>query len=306
VNILLYSPGQDTGGQGVRLKALLERHVPGIVVRSAIWKTTYLDYPTDVVISRPREARELFRWADVIHLRHSLRPWTQFGGVKPALLHHHGARFIANHGPIFREADRLGIPQVVSGLEMQQLEPGTAWLPQPHDIAGLAVYRPRRRSSGPLRIVQCPTRQSKGSELVQAAVSRLSERHDIEFDVVQGVSWEECLRRKSRADIFVDQVGPLAYGYGNNSVEAWAMGLPVVSEAPGAGVRDRMLAAWGELPFVDAGEGLETRLEALIVDPMLRDRYAERGLAHARRYHDYPAIAAQLMAYYERSTGAAA
>lgn len=303
MNLLIYSPGQDTGGQGVRLKELLERHTD-LTVRSAIHKVTYLNYPTDIVLESPQQARDLFRWADVIHLRHTIVPWRQFGGPKPALLHHHGARFIRNHRQIFRNVDRLGIPQVVSGLEMQELEPGTAWLPQPHDLAALAQYR-RRRHSGPLRIVQCPTRASKGTAAVLEAVGRLSQRYDIELDIVEGVNWEVCLARKGRADIFIDQVGPLAYGYGNNSVEAWAMGIPVVSEAPGHGVNDRMRAAWGDLPFVDAGQGLEAALESLIRSSDLRTEYADRGLAHARRFHDYPAVAAQLMAYYRPDMRAA-
>jgi hypothetical protein len=298
VKVLIYSPGQDTGGQGARIKELLERHVPGLEVHSAIWTTTYIGYPTDIVLRDAADARRWLRWSDVLHMRHSLRHWCALGGPRPAVLHHHGRRFISGHEWRSAEAVEYGIRQVVSGLEMQALEPVCEWLPQPHDLDALARWRDPR--PGTVRIVQCPTRASKGADLVRAAVRELAERYDVTFERVEGVAWEESLRRKGGADIFVDQVGPGAYGYGNNAVEAWAMGIPVVSEAPDPAVRERMVAAWGELPFLAPTPDvpLVRVLEELIRSAALREEWAGRGHAHARRYHDYPAVAGQLAALY--------
>jgi hypothetical protein len=302
MKVLIYSTGQDTGGQGTRLKTLLERHT-SLEVRSAIVKPTYLGYPTDRVVASDEETQALFDWADVLHLRHVLTGWEKFSGIRarPTFLHHHGAHFIDHHRRIYTSADALGIRQFVSGLEMQTLERGTTWLPQPHDLDALAAIRAAEyRPSDVIRIAQAPTRESKGWKLVQTAVRRLAHRYPVEFDLIHGVSWDECLRRKARADILVDQVGPGAYGYGNNAVEAWAMGIPVISEAPDPAVRSLMLDTWTRLPFfeVHAERTIERALRALIADDGLRGEYAMRGLGHARLYHDYPAIAKWLSAAY--------
>jgi hypothetical protein len=298
MRVLIHSTGQDTGGQGSRIKELLERHVEGIEVRSAIVKETYIGYPTDVLIRDSRHAQELFDWADVLHLRHRLIAWKQCSGdrARPTILHHHGTFFIENHRWFYPEVDGLGIRQFVSGLEMQEMEPGCTWLPQPHDMDALsAIRRKVYRRHSTLRIVQCPTRPSKGTAIVREAVARLAERYDFDFEVISGVSWAECLRQKARADIFIDQIGPGAWGYGNNAVEAWAMGMPVISEAPDPKVHARMLNAWGELPFLSThGSTVEVQLERLITSKALREEYAARGEAHGRAFHDYPVGARQL------------
>lgn len=302
MRVLIHSTGQDTGGQGSRIKELLERHVEGIEVRSAIVSQTYIGYPTDVLIQGERHAQELFDWADVLHLRHRLIAWKQYSGkrARPTVLHHHGTFFIDNHPKLYPEAKHLGMLQFVSGLEMQEMEPGTVWLPQPHDMDALAAIRRKVfRRHNTLRIVQCPTRPSKGTAIVQEAVKRLAEQHDFEFEVVSGVSWAECLARKARADIFIDQIGPGAWGYGNNAVEAWAMGMPVISEAPDPKVHRRMLDTWGELPFLSThGSTVEEQLERLITSKPLREEYAARGEAHGRAFHDYPVVARQLSETY--------
>jgi len=314
--VLIYSTGQDTGGQGSRIKDLLERYsqAPVFEVHSAIVSPTYLGYPTDLVVDPTTEAgcqfiQGLFDWADVLHLRHVLNAWRQFSGdrARPTIMHHHSESFFEKHASLSAECIRLGIRQVVSGIELQVLEPRvTTWLPQPHDLPALAAIRQRlvaadgleRKSARHVRIVHCPTRASKGTALIEAAIEKLSSHYPIEFDLVRGVSWAECLERKARADIFIDQVGPKAFGYGNNGVEAWAMGIPVISEAPDPTAHAAMLQMWGKLPFYEVWAPthkiLAQKLEDLIVSADLRAEYAALGQDHVQKYHSFPAVAHQL------------
>lgn len=79
-------------------------------------------------------------------------------------------------------------------------------------------------------IAHAPTnREVKSTAAFLEAVDRLrAEGHDIEVDLIEGRTWDECLERKARADIYFDQV---KLGYGNNSVECWGMGIPVIAGA---------------------------------------------------------------------------
>jgi hypothetical protein len=310
MRVLIYSTGQDTGGQGTRIKELLERHVPNIEVRSIIHTPTYIGYPTDIVLplGDHESIQHWFDWADVLHLRHLIDPLYKYGRTlfRPAILHQHGTKFINNHHKSFPRVAALGIPQFVSGMEMHQMEPQTHWLPQPHDIEALIALKesiPRDRPDNVIRIIQAPTRESKGPYLVAAAIeelrSRLPKRRKIEFESIRGVSWAECLRRKAQGDIFIDQVGPGAWGYGNNSVEAWAMEMPVISEGPPEALA-HMRETWGELPFLTPTKThtLADILEELVLSRDMRGEWAAKGLVQALRFHDYPAIAKQLNTAY--------
>ncbi|MDZ7295595.1 MAG: glycosyltransferase, partial [candidate division KSB1 bacterium] len=94
--------------------------------------------------------------------------------------------------------------------------------------------------------------------------------------------------RKAECDIFVDQLGDL--GYGINSLEALAMGIPVCScLAPGFAER------YPDHPFVvvDAGN-LRQELVRLINDAGLRQRLGAAGRAWVLRYHDSRRVAAHI------------
>ena len=94
------------------------------------------------------------------------------------------------------------------------------------------------------------------------------------------------MRRKGRADLFVDQV---LLGYGCNAIEAWGMGIPVIAgvdpEKAKAIVkqyippdtRDVMLSIWGELPFYESTEeGLYDSISAFLNKPSLLKKWTLR------------------------------
>lgn len=89
-------------------------------------------------------------------------------------------------------------------------------------------YKENIDRTNPLRIVHAPSRPFiKGREYLHKAVNELSEEgYHIELDLVTDVSNSEAIERYRRADIAVDQ---LRIGwYGVFSVEAMALGLPVI------------------------------------------------------------------------------
>lgn len=285
MNIVVISPGADTGGQGYRIKQSFERYgANDFKVRAVHAKDNYIKYPSDVFMTK-KIVQELYDWADVVHFKNrlDLYPIYDRGQKKPVVIHHQGTRLRDNAKACQIEDRSVGAVPLVSTVDLLEVYPEAVWLPAPADIDFLAGYR-IKRSREEVRICQAPTaRKIKSTDLLISTVNELSKRRPILLDIVEGLPWKVALSRKGRCDIFVDQ---LILGYGNNAIEAWAMGLPVVAGVRSPWVREKMIEVWGQLPFYEANESnLEEKLEDLIKSPELREEYGARGLAHVQRFH---------------------
>lgn len=257
-------------------------------------RDTYIRYPADLRWDK-KKATELWKWADVVHLNNGIENYKRFGGGKPVVIHHQGTRLRTDPEKVSGEAKSIGATEVVSTLDLIDCAPGSSWLPSAFDIAEITAYR-RENKTTTIRIAHAPTARSvKGTQYVIDAVEMLKEFYDIKFDLIEGLQWKACLSRKGMADIFIDQ---LVLGYGNNAIEAWAMGIPVVCGVTTA--RGRMLETFGELPFYEATpETLVERLADLIESKELREEYGERGLKHVQTWHDEKVVAEILRNIYE-------
>jgi hypothetical protein len=316
VNVLNISSGQDTGGQQLRTARAFRKHAPDWTYTTVTKRSTF--YPIENPWSGGRIRREWWPAADVIHAHNNLLGIDRFErklGRKPTVLHMHGTIYRSNPD-LSQTRDALVI---VSTMDLWALHPDkTEWLPAPYDIDWLASLRPTEwveHRNGPLRIAHAPTNETvKSTEALRAAVDRLKrEGHNVELDVIRNQQWHECLRRKAQADIYFDQV---LLGYGCNAVEAWGMGIPVIAgvdperlltikamqpQSLNPATLSIMRQAWGELPFYEATE--DTIYDALLelMDPEARALYAERGMAHVRKYHDERKVVEQLQELYYRA-----
>jgi hypothetical protein len=304
MRVYIHCPGQDTGGQAYRIKRAFDRHHPEVAVRAMAVSPTYLAYPSDLMlydVGTPL-AQRLYSEADVVHLNNSVVGLRRLGMTrdKPMVIHHHGTQFRQDHARLLRDAPDA--THLVSTIDLETLESGTTWLPSPFDLDELAALRLREyEPSRVLRIVHAPTdRTIKSTALLVKAVARLRARQRrVELDLIENAPWRECITRKARADIVFDQV---VLGYGNNAVEAWGMGIPVVAgidDAAVPGTRELMMERFGRLPFYEATEGtIEARLDELVHSVALRAEYGALGQAHARRWHDDRVVADQLLRVY--------
>lgn len=296
--------GADTAGQGIRAQRAINRWSRSWSTRCVVRSVNYIGYPVDVFWDE-RRVRELWARSDVVHAHNELTSLTvpQRRQPRPLVLHHHGTALRDHHRQVLGQARRAGAVQLVSTVDLLQYGEDLRWSPTPYDLAWLASHRVRDEGTK-IRIAHAPTNRAiKSTDAILAAVERLGRRHAIEFDLIEGVSWAECLARKGRADIFVDQ---LILGYGCNSIEAWGMGIPVIAGVADGAVRERMLDLFGELPFHESSEAtIETRLEELIVDAEQRQQWADRGRRHVQRFHDEQAVVADLEAVYAQAASQA-
>jgi hypothetical protein len=307
VKVLGLSADEDCAGVGVGLvKAFRGTDIEFRFVRRA---QNYIHYETDIEWlpgddATGREVERLYRAADIVHVMQWPRVIDPAWPRKPTLYHHHGTVF-RNHAAAYVDLARRGDRYVVSTLDLWLYGPDClTWLPNVTDLAAL----PKRVPHEGLRIAHAPTaRGTKSTEAFLAACRRLGRETAITVDLIEGVTHAECLRRKAAADIYYDQV---LVGYGVNAIEAWGMGIPVVAGASKSqsaahgiaipdGVLDEMRRRFGCLPFVLADE--TTIYDALrsLVDPDARQKAAERGLAHVRRFHSPEAVVAALRPIYE-------
>jgi hypothetical protein len=341
VKVLLLAMGQDTGGvlSGIR-RAF--RNEPGWTIHTMVSTVNYIGYETDI-LWRESRLQHWWQWADVIHVQHRMVAieWLTGGWhgfrLKPKsyVISFHGTNFRDDPEPLIRDMDAYHAIGLASTLDLWLLAPERiAWQPNPSDVDAMQRRRhawqagqelasvrgattqgteqvqrsPHRqlqaqaKEEAVIRIAHAPTnRQIKSTEEVIAAVERLQDDgFAVELDLIEGVNWDTCLDRKARADIYVDQV---ILGYGNNAIECWGMGIPVLAGAQPATLAE-MERRFASLPFYRATEGtIYDRLKELVQSADLRAEYAERGLAHVRRFHDERVVVDQLKAIYRRAAG---
>lgn len=320
MDALIISSGPDTGGQNIRWKQAADRHRSvGLRARSVVASQNYLRYPIDIRLGGNGGAiRRLWAAADVIHLNNTPHAFDRFDRRqrKPAILHHHGTTFRTAPAPSLARARRERWPQAASTIDLVEIAPDVVeWLPTAYDLEALAAIREaaERPDDGIVRIAHAPTaRTLKGTAAVISIVGALQdEGYPVELDVIEGVPWSQCLARKARADIFVDQ---MLLGFGCNAIEAWAMGIPVIAGVDPEGAaavnhtipdstRDRMLTEFGgELPFYEASEAtLADSLRALVADAELRATWAARGSAYVERFHAERPALERLLQLYQRA-----
>lgn len=279
--LLIVSPVSDVAGCGIGFKRAFDAVDNGWTTRHVGNGAEFFDYPTDAEWHR---LDVLWDEADAV-LVMELPAYVERLPRKPTIVYHTGTRYRRDPARRHREARRIGAMEVAGGLDLCRLGK-LPWLPVVADLATIAnAERSRRPPGKPLRIAHAPTNRAlKSTDVILDVLARLP----VEVDLIEGVSWRECLRRKAACDIYVDE---LTLGYGMNALECWAMGMPVVSGIADPQFRRDALEAWGQLPWADANaDTLEAVVGQLIDFAVIRQGYADRGREFAYRYHSPAAV----------------
>lgn len=170
----------------------------------------------------------------------------------------------------------------------------------PVDTRALRPVPPR--TEGVIRIAHAANHRGiKGTEFVIAAIDALrDEGHEIEFDLIEGVTNEVALARIAAADIILDQ---LVAGYALAALEAMALGKVVVSPISGSPAYDlfRVYSYLDECPIVSASQkSILEILRQLIGNRQQWPKIGAESRAYVERRHSFEASAAMFTAVLKR------
>lgn len=309
MNVFIVAQGQDTGGQGQRTAAAFRKYTDW-TVNFMCAAETYIKYPIDVPWDFDK-ALQLYREADVVQHQNWLYGYVmyEYGDKKPTILQHHGTPLREDpvNGPR-KEARSIGATQIVSTVDLLDDCPEAIWTPAIFDLDWIAETYKYKDHGDRIRIGHGPTvRASKGTEKILKALNNVckNNRH-VEVDLIEGVPWSESLRRKSNCDIWIDQ---LTLGYGNSTIEAMAMSIPVItgwSDPKDPGIFQEQ-TKWGMFPFKtdytgvisETGTPLEVLIQDLIDSKQQREEYGHRGRMFAEQFHSEERGVEQLKEIYQ-------
>jgi glycosyltransferase involved in cell wall biosynthesis len=281
MNILIIG-SSDNGGASWWLSDAINKYTDHIA-RSVRMRQSYINYPFDVIAPKETELATLIKWADVIHARDKISPRLNLDGKVKVIT-------FTQLVPRMRAG---GWTVTVSTPNLPAFYPADppTWLPSPREE--MAAGKKHKRFT----VCHAPTyRYRKGTATIFEAFKAL----DAELEFIENVSYAECIRRKAKCHALIDQ---FRFGYGNNAIEAWALGMPVISgtEETDAAAIEKIC---GPLPFISINENvgqIKDAVERLMSDKELYDTLACRGREFFYRWHHAPAVAKQCIEIYERA-----
>lgn len=144
-------------------------------------------------------------------------------------------------------------------------------------------------------VVHAPTsRRFKGTEEILRTVEALRKEVSFQFELVEFTSKSATLQRLQNADIVIDQI--LCGAYGNLSVEAMALGKPVICY-----IRPDIQAKMPkELPIVSGNpDTLYDQLKFLIQNPDHRMQLGIDGRSYVEKHHESSIVIKQLLEIYQ-------
>lgn len=156
----------------------------------------------------------------------------------------------------------------------------------PFDVKRFQV---RKRENKILRIAHAPTsRETKGTATIVSALREIERKYPARFVLIQNLPHSNAIKIKRNCDIMIDQLGQL--GYGINSLEALAMGIPTCTS-----LSEDYESYLGSHPFINVNEkNLRQKLVELIEDRGLRRRKAVEGREWVEKFHDSRRVVMQI------------
>lgn len=297
-NVFITSEADDIGGVAAAIVRAFQRHGDEWNVTSMRGSNNYIDYP-EINQWRPEQFVELYEQADLIHgMERLTNVETAIGRRldKPAVLHHHGSEFRDRPRYYGDWAGSRNIPMICSTVDLTRLYSGTTWMPNPIPMGWLAWFRSQYQPPAderPYRIGHMPTqRHMKGTDVFLAAMDDCA---DVMPLMCEWQPWSTSLVTKAKCHAYFDQ---LLFGFGLSALEAWAMGLPVMTGCVDRGTIQAMLDHWGRIPFIEVRTqgDIADNANRLAVDPAYHDHWARVGNDFVREFHDERVVVEKLKA----------
>jgi len=194
---------------------------------------------------------------------------------------------------VIPEIDELSDLNITTEFDHLKLHPNLRFSFLPFDYHD---YHVRDTENRRLRICHAPrNRRLKGTDYIMAACKRLQQKYDFELVLIEGKPHREAIEIKKTCDIAIDQVGDKGgTGYGVNSLETLAMGIPTLTSFTPE--FERFLP---DHPFIVVRpETLEHKLEEVLTNPELRRSKGLEGRKFVEKYHDPEKVVRSIYAMY--------
>jgi len=209
---------------------------------------------------------------------------------KKIICHYHG-QDMRNRG-VIPAMDALSDLNLTNELDLMYRHPNIRYLFLPYDVQAHSL---KTETGRPLTLCHATTnRLVKGSDHIIAVCRELEQSHGVRFLFIENQPHQKVLELKRQADIYIDQITDHAWGYGMNSLEALAMGIPCVTYLNSTYTR-----FIPDHPFISAdGGNLRERLVELIEQPELIRQIGTASRRWVEKYHDYRNVVTHLYEYY--------
>ncbi len=304
----------DYAGSGYKYMQAVKRADPTVEVHCFIAEISRarkrFKYTTGTPLTQDNinEVRRHIRQADVIHFKGDDLPLSTWEGITipPGKL-----KILTVGGSTFRRGDSSvayaakPISEYVTKVHIRTtLTPDLnypeykgIYLPQPIDslnaphmhIVGLCPVCDTRILTN---IVHSPSnRAKKGTSVVMHAITKLKEkRFMFDFDLIEDTPHDECIQRKRKATVFIDQISETG-AFGNNALEAMQYGIPTIARISQEAI-NQSGGIWDNLPVISC-EGKNELFETLkwvIKTPHQLKAISKATKEYTDKYHSYEAV----------------
>ena len=192
--------------------------------------------------------------------------------------------------------ERLSDTVFTTEFDHLSIHPGIHHIFFPFEID---QFSPKKLLSGKkLTVCHAPTnRYLKGTEYLIDAVKNLKGKYDFDFLLMEGLPQREVLSlKKEKCDVMVDQLTDLGgYGYGMNSMECLAMGIPSITYM-NPGYEEYI----PDHPFINANhENIEEVLEKILSNSDILIEKGRRGREWVMENHNYLKVSRNMLSIIE-------
>ena len=212
---------------------------------------------------------------------------------KKIICHYHGED-LRSRG-VMPYIDKLSDLNLTNEVDLLSKHPNIEYIFLPFDTSSFNV---KDSISDILKISHAPTnRFYKGSNQIIKVCEKLENQGKIKFDLIENLPHSQAMERKSKSDIFIDQLGNKGgWGYGMNSVESLSMGICTLTE-----MNDAYNSFIPDHPFVSIKEQtLESEIETLIMNRDKILEFGKKGRKWVQKHHDIKQVSNILYDYYKK------
>lgn len=188
---------------------------------------------------------------------------------------------------------RIGFQLRMVGSDMMRLvqgAPGVPFFAPPHQVVAAVP------TLDGFRVAHSPSnRDFKGTTNILEVLQEIG----VDLDLIEGVPFAECAKRRARCHVFVDQLEPTIGGFGASAVEALSSGCAVVADIHNVDPRGH----WPLPPLIDVRTNRELydAIRELRTEPKYLEALRAASLKWAQAYASPDAVGRYWLKYLEGS-----